>query len=346
MKTIGILICLVLLFCQPVQAQQIQAPEAPDEAAELMPEEQDSFARDLWYVLCAALKKLEPELVYSIKLCLAAVCTSLLVCLAGALHSSAKTVTELVGTVAIAVLYLKDAGLLIRGATDAISQLSDYAKLLLPVMGSALAAQGGVTSSTTLYTGTAVFDALLSGLISKLISPMIYIFLALSIGYRALGDQMLDKFQRFIKWAMTWCLKTLLYVFTGYMTITGVVSGTADQAALKATKLTISGMVPVVGSILSDASEAVVVGAGAVKNAVGIYGLVAIFAIAVSPFLKIGIHYLLLKIGCALCSVFGSKSTSGLMEDLSSAMGLLLGMTGAVCLMLTISLVCFMKGMS
>ena len=136
----------------------------------------------------------------------------------------------------------------------------------------------------------------------------------------------------------------MMYIFTGYITITGVVSGSADQAALKAAKLTISGAVPVVGGILSDASEAVLVSAGVVKNAVGVYGLLAIAAIAMGPFLRIGVQYLLLKMTAAVCGVFGNKRTTELVGDFASAMGLLLAMTGAVCLILLISMVCFMKG--
>ena len=141
-----------------------------------------------------------------------------------------------------------------------------------------------------------------------------------------------------------WGLKTILYVYTGYISITGVVSGTTDAGVLKAAKLTISGVVPVVGSILSDASEAVLVSAAAVKNAAGIYGMAAILAVWIGPFLKIGVHYLILKGLAAVCSVFGVKSATGLVGDFASVMGILLAMTGTVCLMLLISTVCFLKG--
>jgi stage III sporulation protein AE len=157
-------------------------------------------------------------------------------------------------------------------------------------------------------------------------------------------DGTLQKLQDFIKWLMIWGLKTILYIFTGYMGITGVVSGTTDAAALKAAKLTISGMVPVVGGILSDASESVLVGAGVMKTAAGMYGTLAMLAICAEPFLKIGVQYLMLKATAALCGIFGSKALSNLVQDFSSALGILLGMTGSACLMLLISTVCFMKG--
>ena len=156
--------------------------------------------------------------------------------------------------------------------------------------------------------------------------------------------QRLKKVKDFIKWLMTWGLKIVLYIFTGYIGITGVVSGATDAAAVKAAKLTLTGMVPVVGGILSDASEAVLVGAGIMKNAAGIYGMLAIIAIVLTPFMRIGVQYLLLKLAAAVCSAFECKTATELIDSFSGAMGLLLGMTGAMCVMLLVSVACFMKG--
>ena len=147
-----------------------------------------------------------------------------------------------------------------------------------------------------------------------------------------------------IKQIISWSLKTLLTIFTAYLSITGTVSGTTDAAALKATKVTISSFVPVVGSILSDASEAVLVSVGIAKNAAGIYGIFAILSIFLSPFLKLGTHYLMLKATSSICSLFGSKNICNLINDFSTAMGLILAMAGIVCVFLLIATICFMKG--
>ena len=157
---------------------------------------------------------------------------------------------------------------------------------------------------------------------------------------------MLKKLCDLMKSTFTWALRTLLYIFTGYISITGVVSGNTDAAALKATKLTVSGMVPIVGGILSDASEAVLVGAGVVKNAVGVYGLLAVVAIWINPFFQIGIQYLLLKLTATVCEVFGIKPITDMIQAFCSVMGMLLAMTGAVCIMLLVSTVCFMRGVA
>lgn len=346
MRKILLLMILIAFTVIPANAMDFTAPTAPDAAQEYMPEDTESFAQGLWYVIKTAISKIEPSLAEAGSVCLSLFAVILLVSLIQCISNSSQKIAQLVATLAIGVLLIYPTNSLIKLGAETISQLSDYGKLLLPVLTGALAAQGGTALSAALYTGTVIFDAVLSSVISDMIIPMLYIYLCLCIASSAMSENLLKKLRDFVKWAMTWALKIVLYVFTGYISITGVVSGTADASALKAAKLAISGAVPVVGGILSDASETILVSAGVLKSAVGVYGLLAILAVWIGPFLQIGSQYLLLKFTSAICSVVGTKESCALIEDFSGAMGLLLAMTGTICLLLLISTVCFMKGVS
>ncbi len=345
MKQLLMLLILVMVLTVPVSAMEFTAPSAPSDVQELMPAKTESFAHGLWTVIKSAIEKFAPNLTAAAGSCLGLTATILLASILNAMPGSSKKVIRFVTTLALSTILLGQANAMINLCAKTVREISDYGKLLLPVMTASLAAQGGTTGATALYAGTALFDTVLSSIISKLLVPMVYVFLALAAANSATGEDLLKKLRDFIKWLMTWSLKTILYIFTGYMGITGVITGTADAAAVKAAKLTISGVVPVVGGILSDASEAVVLGAGVMKNAVGVYGLLAVAAIWITPFLQIGAQFLLLKLTAVLCGVFGVKEASDLIEDFSSAMGLLLGMTGTVSFLLLISTICFMKGM-
>lgn len=344
MRRIVILVLLLFALTVPVSALDLAAPEVPDAAAKYMPDDPQNLREGLLAVFRELLGQLRPDLRQATQVCVGAVAAAMVAAILQTFPGKLEKTMDLAGTAAVAMLLLNASGALIRLGSETIQEISEYGKLLLPVLTAALAAQGGVTTSTALYAGTAMFDSILSGLIGNVLMPMVYLFLALSIGNSALGEDSLKKLRDLVKSFMTWCLKTTLYVYTGFLTLTGVVSGPTDAMALKAAKLTISGMVPVVGGILSDASEAVLVGAGTVKNAVGLYGLFAVLAMWLGPFTKIGAHYLMLKLTGTVCDTFGSKRISSLIQDFGTAMGMLLGMTGAVCLMLLISMICFMKG--
>ena len=339
-----IFIVLIALLTVPVSALEITAPLVPESGRELMPESTDTFGDGLLQILQDAVGFFRPDLAEAAKTCVCVICVIMTVSVMQIFSGASKYAANLVGSIAIAGILLNAANSLIQLGVQTVGEISEYGKMLLPVMTAALAAQGGVTKSAALYTGTAVFDTILSSLVSKLLTPMIYLYLALAVANCATGEAVLMRLRDTIKSVLTWVLKTLLYIYTGYISITGVISGTTDAAALKAAKLTISGVVPVVGGILSDASEAVLVSAGTVKNAAGVYGLLAVLSVWIGPFLQIGAHYLMIKLTAGLCNVIGEKRMVDLIEVFSSAMGLLLAMTGAVCLMLIISTVCFMKG--
>ena len=343
MKLLCVLLVLSVLAV-PASAVEITAPEVPDSGAALMPERAESFGVGVWMILQDMIPLIRPDLQEAAQVCLSVIAITLLVSLLQSFSEPAKLTADLAGTAAAAAVLLCSTNSMIHLAADTVSELSEYGKLLLPVMTAAMAAQGGASASTALYAGTSAFDAVLCTAISKLLVPLVYLFLAIAVACSALGEDMLKRMKDLIKWLVSWCLKTLLSAFTGYMALTGAVSGATDASALKFTKAAISTAVPVVGGILSNASEAVLVGVGMAKNAAGIYGILAVLAVFAEPFLQIGCHYMLLKATASVCGIFGAKRVTDLIGDFSDAMGLLLAMTGSVCLLLLISTVCFLKG--
>ena len=346
MNKLLLLTFLTIALIFPVSAQGITAPVAPEAAEEYMPEHTESFSEGIYHIFITAMEKLQPKLLQAGRSCLAVIAVTLLVSLVQSFSATAKNITELVGAVGICLLLLQPANSLIRMGAETVEELSEYGKLLLAVMSAALASQGATNTAAAIYTATATFSTILSSLIVQIIVPLTYVFLCFCIARSAIGDDTLGRISSLVKSAAVWCLKSVLYIFTGYISISGVISGSVDATAIKAAKLTISGVVPVVGGILSDASETILVSASLVKNAAGIYGLLALLSIWVGPFLEIGVQYLLLNATSGICAIFSSKRTCELIKNFSAVMGLLLAMTGAVCLLLMVSTVCLMKGVS
>lgn len=334
---------LLLSLAGPGGAVEYTAPEPPASAENYMPRQNQGFGSQLWELARKALGAVNQQWRQAATAALGVAAAVLLVSLLKSFRPEGVRSAKMAGAMAIAALLLQQTHTMIQLGMETVEELSQYGKLLLPVLAAALGAQGALSSSAALYTGTAIFDTLLMSLISRVLAPMVYLFLALAVGNSATGENMLKKLRDLAKGFMSWCLRITLTVFTTYMSITGVISGTTDAAALKATKVTISTVVPVVGGILSDASEAVLVGTRVMKNAAGSYGILALLAVFLAPFLRIGIHYLTLKATAAVCAIFDGGGMSELIEDFGTAMGLLLAMTGASCLLLLISTVCFMR---
>ena len=335
-----LLLCLLIL---PVSAE-IAAPPVPEAGRKLMPDSTESFSDGLRQILGELLPILELELNRGLLTGAGLVAVCMLLSLLSADGMPTGRTVELAGAVAIAALLLGSAHAMIRMAAETITEMSEYEKLLLPAVTAAMAAQGGANSATALYAGSALFNTVLSTLLGKLLLPVQYLYLAAATAGAALGNDTLKNLKNLLKDLLLWCMKTLLSLFTAYLGITGVVSGSADAALVKAAKTTISTVIPIVGGILSDASEAVLVGAGVLRSALGVYGILAILAVFLEPFSRIGVQFLILKGTGILCGLFGEKSTTGLIDDFGDVMRMLLAMTGGMCLLLLVSSVCFLKG--
>lgn len=342
------MILLILIFILPLSASamEITAPTVPQSGWQYMPEETDSFLDAIFELLEKVLGIWKPALAEASKISVGILSAVIVISCLRMESENSGMVLRFAGAAAVTAVIFADADAMILLAESTIQEMSAYGKLLLPVMTAAMAAQGGITTSTALYAGTAFFSALLGNMLSSVFVPLVYGFLALSVAESVSAENMLHSLRDFLKNAAIWMLKTLVTVFTTYMGITGVVSGTTDAVALKAARVTISSMVPVVGGILSDASEAVLVGAGVMKNVAGIYGILAVLALFLAPFLRIGIHYLMLKATAGVCAVLGDKAITGLVENFAAAMGMLLAITGSMCFLLLVSTVCFMKGVT
>lgn len=253
-----------------------------------------------------------------------------------------KYVVILTGALAIVSCCVSDVRAMIEAGQSAIGEIADLTRVLLPVMVSAATASGALSGATAVYTLTTAFSGVLIQFIDSFLLPAVYAYLALALADAASGQTRMKKLRELIGWGIEKTLKGTVYLFTGLLSVTGLLTGAADSAALKATKSAVSGAVPVVGGILSGAADAVLSGAVLLKNAVGTYGMLAVFAIFIVPFLFIGSCYIMLKASAALCGIF-SCAHSDLLEAISVALGYILAMTASCALMALISCCFFIK---
>ena len=248
-------------------------------------------------------------------------------------------IVAVAGSLAITAVAATDVHALVGLGRGALEGMDGFSKLLLPVVTAACAATGSPSGAAARQMATVLFSNLLMTLINCLLLPLVYAYVAACMAYAALGNEGLKRIGQLLKWIVTSALTGVLLLFVGYLTVSGVIAGSADAAAVKTAKLTISGMVPVVGGILSDAAEAVLAGAGLLKNMVGIFGMLVILFLCIAPFLQLGIHYLAYKVTAALTATVADGRIAGLIDAIGGAFGLVLGMTGASALLLLVSLV-------
>ena len=246
---------------------------------------------------------------------------------------------KLAGALAVTALTVSDMTAMIGLGRETIGRMDAFAGLLLPAMAVLTAATGGVTGAAVRQGVTVLCSDLLISAIDRLLVPLLYAYVAACCACAALDNEGLRKVAALIKGTITALLTAGLLVFVGYLTASGAIAGSADAAAVKAAKMTISRAVPVVGGILSDAAETVLAGAGVLRGTVGAAGMLVVLAICIAPFLQLAIQYLTYKGAAALTGTVASGSLSRLMDSIGGAFGLILGMTGSCALILLFSIV-------
>lgn len=244
---------------------------------------------------------------------------------------------ELAGALAITALTMTDVAAMIGLGRETLRRMDDFSQALLPVMAALTAATGRVSGAAVGQGVTVLFSQLLLDAMDGLLIPLIDGYVAVSCAWAAVDSPGLKKLGELMKGAAALLLTGLLLAFVGYLTATGAIAGSVDAAAVKTAKLAISRAIPVVGGILADASETVLAGAGVLRGTVGAAGMLVVLAICLTPFLHLGLHYLVYKAAAALCALIAQPRLSGLIDALGGAFGMVLGMTGAGALILLVS---------
>ena len=250
---------------------------------------------------------------------------------------------QMAGALAVTALSVSDMQTMIGLGRQTIEQMDGFAGLLLPVVAVLTAATGAATGAAVRQGATVLFSDLLIGAIDTLLVPIVYAYVAVCAAHAAVGNEGLKKLASVLKWVVTSLLTAVLLAFVGYLTASGAIAG---SAAIKTAKMAISRAVPVVGGILADAAETVLVGAGVLRGTVGIVGMLGVLAICLIPFLQLAFHYLTYKLAAALIGTVSDKRLSDLLDSIGGAFGIVLGMTGACALMLLVSLASAVKAVT
>ena len=341
MKRAMLLLPLLWLLAAPVRGAELEealglpevAAAAPAEAAEAVgaPEvAQADFGSGLEKLLDFARGKL-PDAAREALRPLAAIVAVALLCTAteGFAGSGAGAETvRFAGCLAIAVIGVEDVRSVLRLGSDTLHTLRDFSRVLLPTLTSAAAVSGAPNAAGAAWAASAMFSDLLLSAAEQLILPLLCGVAAAAAGAAVLGERRLDGAVQLMQWLARTLLRLLAIAFTAYLGVTRILAAQADAAAAKTVKAMLSAALPVVGKLLSDASEALVAGAALLRGAVGVYGMLIVLAAVCLPVLRLALRWMLFRAAAAVCGGIAGERQGQLIARLSGVYGLLLGLVG------------------
>ncbi len=250
---------------------------------------------------------------------------------------------NLAGCLVIAAALIGDVNSVVVMGREAIGEIYDFSKVLLPTLCSAAAAAGAVGSAAAKYAATALFLDILISLTTRVLLPLVGVYMAASVASAATGDGRLKGPVKLLKWLSKTAMTAMVTVFTFYIGFSGLAASGADAAAVKTARTLISSFVPVVGKMVAGASESLAAGAGLIRGAVGVFGLGAVLALCAAPFLAIGLRYLLFKAAAAVVGLIAGERISALVDSIATACGMVLGLVGTAAVFMFVSIVSLIR---
>ncbi len=215
----------------------------------------------------------------------------------------------------------------------AVNDMVGFMQILLPILLTLLAAMGGLASAAIFHPVMVLVLGLLSTVVKNVVIPLVF-FSAILGFMNSISDSFpISRLAALFRQVSTTILLLLMTVFIGVISIQGVAGSVADGVALRTAKFAVDAVIPVVGGMFSDAVEAVVGGSLLLKNAVGIVGVLVIFALCALPSLKILALIFVYKLAGAFMQPIGAGKVADCLEHLEKSLTVLFAAVSVVGLM-------------
>ena len=172
----------------------------------------------------------------------------------------------------------------------------------------------------------------ISNLAGKIIVPLICIYFAISIS-GAIANFDTGELSKTIKSFSVWILTAAMTVFSGVMGLGTLVSASVDGNFSKTTKLMMGTFIPVVGSTVSEALSTVKSCLSITKNLLGVYAIIIIAAIFITPLISLISWKICLSVSSGICAVLENKSLTAILSSASFMLGIMIALVTATAVM-------------
>lgn len=226
---------------------------------------------------------------------------------------------------------------------DTIQDLVGFTNSILPILITLMLTTGAITSASVIQPILLLLISFIGNTIINFILPIILISTSLNIISQISNEIKVSKISKFLNSSTIWILGVIMTLFVTVLSLEGSLTQTVDGVTAKTAKAAVSTVIPVVGKILGDATDAVIGCAGILKNAVGLIGIIVIIGICLTPIIKLTILTAMYSFMSAICEPIADMRIVNLLEKISETFKILLAIVFCVTVTLIIGLAIVIK---
>ncbi|WP_444660007.1 stage III sporulation protein AE [Caproiciproducens sp. R2] len=223
-------------------------------------------------------------------------------------------VIGMVSTLCICVIVVNPIVSCISSAAAVIKTAAGFLLACVPVLAGIMIVAGQPATAGSYNLLMMAAGNVISLLSSNILVPMMNIFLALSI-VSAISPNinlngLCEAFSKAVKWIMGFCMT----IFTGLLTMHGIVATALDTTGTRAARFVVSSFVPVVGNALGEALHTINGCVKMLKSGVSAFGLLAGLFVFLPILIQCLVWLLTLQVCIGIGDIFELKEISSLLK--------------------------------
>lgn len=258
-------------------------------------------------------------------------------------NKGVSQVTYFVELILIITLIVSTFSNCISLVKNTIQNLVGFSNSLIPILMTLMLTTGAITSAGMIQPILLLLINFIGNAISNFILPVVLISTSLNIISQISDEIKISKIPKFLNSATIWVLGIIMTLFVTVLSLEGSLTQTVDGVTAKTTKAAVSTVIPVVGKILGDATDAVIGCAGILKNAVGFVGVIVMLGICLSPIIKLTILTITYYLASALCQPIADAKIVNLLGSVADTFKTLLAIIFCVTVLLIVGLTIVIK---
>lgn len=204
----------------------------------------------------------------------------------------------------------------------AIRAGGSFILVFVPIFTAVSVSCGGFTSAGVYHIMMLGASEFIVRLSESYLLPVLSVISALAVTGSIFPNASLDSMVNLLKKAVTWGISITMTLFTGFVSLKCTITGKADGAAVKTTKMLVSGFIPIVGGAISDAYSTVKGSFEVIGSTMGTAGVIAIVLIMLPKILEIFVYRAVMWTGSAVSDIFSADSVSKLLKGIDAGLAI------------------------
>ncbi len=234
-----------------------------------------------------------------------------------------KSVQNGVGTMCVCTAVIVPLCATTVKAAEIISGASGFILLYAPILAGLLVTSGKQATAASYYSTMITTGNIVSSAASRLVVPLMNIFLALSVTSAISPKLSLGSLCESVYKIAKWILTLVMSVFVTVMSLQTMVTSSMDNVSKRALRFAVGSFVPVVGNVLGEALTTFNGSLELLRSGAGVFVIIASAFIVLPVLLECIIWQFSLFLLSSVSEILGLAQMTGLLKAVSKCAGML-----------------------